>query len=102
MCLAPGKRIFKLAVTFGELFSSNPKITTMQKKNWISVGLIAIVLIASLLILNASTPKSKKSTPTCCKKVSKECPSGIKNGSQGETTLENLSNQFIALPVFLY
>ena len=88
----------KKTVTFPLLLSSHPKTTTMQTKNWISLGLITAVLIASLLILNASTPKEQKAT--CCKKTTKECSGDIKSEAPAGTTLENLSHQFISFPVF--
>lgn len=72
----------------------------MQTKNWISFGFIGAILIGSLLILNASTPQKEKAT--CCKKVSKECPASLKNETPAESTLENLSHQFISLPVISY
>ena len=72
----------------------------MLKKNWISFSLIVAILIASLLVLNASTLQKGKTT--CCKKTSKECPVNIKSEVPGGTTLENLSHQFISLPVSFY
>jgi hypothetical protein len=71
----------------------------MQKKNWISVGFIAAILTASLLMLSASTPQKEKAT--CCKKVSTECPLKLKREASREATLENLSHQFISLPIIL-
>ena len=71
----------------------------MQTKNWISFGFIVAILLGSLLLLNASTPQKEEAT--CCKKVSKECPASQKNEAAAEPTHENLSHQFIALPVIL-
>ena len=91
----------KKTVTFCSLLSSHLKTITMQAKNWISVGFIAAILIASVLVLNASTPKVEKAV-TCCKKTSKECPVDTKPEAPAKTGLENLSHQFISLPVFLH
>ncbi|MEO7984876.1 MAG: hypothetical protein ABI688_12420 [Bacteroidota bacterium] len=71
----------------------------MQKKNWISVGFIAAILTASILMLNASAPQKEQAT--CCKKVSTPCPMKLKKETPGEATLENLSRQFISLPMIL-
>jgi hypothetical protein len=65
---------------------------TMQKKYLISLGLLSGILIASLLAFN--TPH-QKSDATCCKKEVKECAEKI---TPVETSMENLSLQFIALP----
>jgi hypothetical protein len=72
----------------------------MQTKKWISFSFIAAILIASLMVLNASTPQKEKAT--CCKKESKKCPGNIKTDAPAETTLENLSHQFISFPVFMH
>ncbi len=90
----------KKTVTFPFLLSSHPKTTTMQTKKWISVGFLAAILLAGILMLSASTPKAEKAT--CCKKDPKECSGDKKLGIPAETTLENLSHQFISLPVFLH
>jgi hypothetical protein len=71
----------------------------MQKKNWISVGFIAVILTASILMLNAAAPQKEQAT--CCKKVSTECPLKLKKEAPREATLENLSRQFISLPIIL-
>ena len=89
----------KKTVTFLFLVSSDSKTITMQTKNWISFGFIVAILLGSLLLLNATTPKKEKDTS--CKVVSKKCPSGLKNEATSEPTHENLSHQFIALPVIL-
>jgi hypothetical protein len=70
----------------------------MQKKYLISFGFIAAVLITSLLVIN--TPAPQKENITCCKKEVKECtPVEIKcDATPVETSLENLSHQFISLP----
>jgi hypothetical protein len=90
----------KKTVTFPCLLSSHPKTITMQTKKWISIGFITAILIASLLILN--TPKTQKEKATCCKKAEKECLDNIKTDASGETTLENLSHQFISFPAFMH
>jgi hypothetical protein len=87
---------FKFAVTFWKVLSSNPKTTTMQKKYWISLGIIAVALIASLLLSNTPAPKKEKAT--CCQKAEKEC-SGNKTEAPAETTLEPFSHQFISFPI---
>ena len=72
----------------------------MQKKYWISFGFLTVLLLAILLSLNAFTPKKEQiqqPKPTCCKKVSKECTE-----APGQTTLENLSHQFITVPALFY
>jgi len=69
----------------------------MQKKYLISFGFLAAVLITSLLVLNTPTPQ--KENTACCKKELKECaPVEIKCEAPAETSLENLSHQFISLP----
>ena len=72
----------------------------MQTKKLISLGFIAVILIAGLLVLNASAPQKEKAT--CCKKVSKEYPNKLKKEAPASATLENLSHQFISLPVSSY
>jgi hypothetical protein len=72
----------------------------MQTKKWISVSFVAAILLAGILMLSASTPKAEKST--CCKKDLKECSGDKKSGIPAETTLENLSHQFIALTGILH
>ncbi|MDZ4806999.1 MAG: hypothetical protein SGI96_01875 [Bacteroidota bacterium] len=73
----------------------------MQKKYLISFGFLAAVLITSLLVLN--TPAPPKANTTCCKKAVKECsPVEIKCEPPAETSLENLSHQFISLPASFY
>lgn len=71
----------------------------MQTKNWISFGFIIAIILGSLLLLNASTPQKEKTT--CSKKVANECRANLKNEATAEPTHENLSHQFIALPVIL-
>ena len=101
ICLAAVETFFKLAVTFGKLLSSHPKTTTMQKKYLISFGFVAAVLITSLLVLN--TPAQSKANTTCCKKEVKDCtPVEMKCDTPAETSLENLSHQFISFPASLY
>lgn len=73
----------------------------MQKKYWIIPGIIATALVVSLLAL--STPKAtvnRESKPTCCKKVVRECPIKGENSATEESSLDNLSNQFISLPIY--
>ena len=69
---------------------------TMQKKHLISLGLLSGILIASLLAFN--TP-SQHASAACCKKSEKQCPLEIKSKAPAETSMENLSLQFISLPV---
>jgi hypothetical protein len=90
----------KKTVTFLFLLSSQPKTITMQTKKWISIGFIAAILIASLLMLNTSNTQKEKAT--CCKKSEKECPGNIKTEAPAETTLENLSHQFISFQAFMH
>ena len=71
----------------------------MQKKYRISLGVIAVVLIANMLLLNTSAPQKEKAT--CCKKAAQECPDSKKAETPAEITLEQLSHQFISLPVFI-
>ena len=94
--------IFKLAVTFLKVASSHSKTTDMQKKFWITPGIIAAILVASLLAL--SNPKTAKSEqkPTCCKKTINKCSPKEEKSSPGQTTLDNLSSQFILVPFLSY
>jgi hypothetical protein len=69
----------------------------MQNKYWVTFSALGAILIAIVLVLSASTPP--KQGPTCCKKVSKECPGDIKTSAPGQSTLDNLSLQFITIPV---
>jgi len=64
----------------------------------LSFGFIAATLIASLIMLNGSTPKKEKAT--CCIKTSKECTGEIESVPPPKTTLENLSHHFIMIPAF--
>ncbi|MBC7875354.1 MAG: hypothetical protein H7Y01_15240 [Ferruginibacter sp.] len=72
----------------------------MQNKYWVTFSAFGAILIAIVLVLSASTPPKQK--PTCCKKVSKDCIDGIQPVVPGQTTLDNLSHQFIAIPVSIY
>ncbi|HEV7781173.1 MAG TPA: hypothetical protein VGO58_07885 [Chitinophagaceae bacterium] len=73
----------------------------MQKKQFFSVGIIALVLVASFLVLNGSaTPE--KSKPTCCKKSVKQCLEQTSPVTPVKADLEQFSHQFISLPVFSY
>jgi hypothetical protein len=81
----------KKPVTFLFLLSSHPKITTMQRKNWIFLGGIAAVLMTGLLALHSSPAPVDQ--PTCCEKDPVECTE-TKNPT-GEMPPESLSRQFI-------
>ena len=74
----------------------------MQRKSWMSLGLIAILLIVSFLVLNSSAPAKEKKKPTCCKASMGECPVKNKTNSSGEMIMESLSRQFIAVAAFSY
>jgi hypothetical protein len=71
----------------------------MQKKYWLVPGIIAAILVASLIAL--SNPKTPAPTekPVCCKKVQKKCISQPREANSDETTLDNLSTQFISFPL---
>jgi hypothetical protein len=76
----------------------------MQKRAILSVTLITALLVAAFLLFNSSTPVEKKETPatpapTCCKQNTKECVDSKTNGS-GDMIIDNLSRQFISIPVF--
>ncbi len=72
----------------------------MQKKFWIIPGTISAALVVSLLAL--SNPKSAKPAAkpaTCCKKMMK-CNGQPEKAGPGQTSLDNLSNQFITFPLY--
>jgi hypothetical protein len=76
----------------------------MQKRTILSVTLITALLVAAFLLLNSAAPVEKKETPatpapTCCKQNTKECVDNKMNSS-GEMIIDNLSRQFISIPVF--
>jgi hypothetical protein len=75
----------------------------MQKRTILSVTLITALLVAAFLLLNSATPVEKKETPatppTCCKQKTKECVEN-KTNSSGEMIIDNLSRQFISIPIF--
>jgi hypothetical protein len=77
----------------------------MQKRTILSVTLITALLVAAFLLLNSAapvTPVEKKETPaapTCCKEKTKECVENKVNSS-GDMIIDNLSRQFISIPVF--
>lgn len=74
----------------------------MQKRTILSVTLITALLVAAFLLLNSAAPVEKKetpATPTCCKQKMKECVEN-KTNSSGEMIIDNLSRQFISIPVF--
>jgi hypothetical protein len=66
----------------------------MQKKNWITIGIITLLLASSLVALYGHTPGQKQSDAdsTCCIKE-KKCVE--KPRPSGEVLPENLSRQFI-------
>jgi hypothetical protein len=68
----------------------------MHKKYILSFGFAAAVLVASLLMINTSQKQNEK--PTCCKKT-QQCSGEMKSEAPAESTPENLSHQFISLPV---
>ena len=73
----------------------------MQKKYWIIPGIIATALLAGFFAL--STPGSQvktKAKPTCCKKLVRECREKPDQPASDQTSFDNLSNQFISLPVY--
>ena len=70
----------------------------MQKKYRISLAIITAALIASVLLFGNTSAEQKKTT--CCKKTNKECSVENRVESPAETTLEQLSHQFIVLPSF--
>jgi hypothetical protein len=75
----------------------------MQKRTILSVTLITALLVTAFLVLNSASPVEKKettpATPTCCKQKMKECVENKTNNS-GEMIIDNLSRQFISIPVF--
>jgi hypothetical protein len=72
----------------------------MQKKYWIIPGIITTTLVASLFALSSPKTAVTESKPTCCKKIIKECPVKMKESQPEQSSLDNLSNQFISLPVY--
>jgi hypothetical protein len=76
----------------------------MRKRTILSVTLITALLVAAFLLLNSARPVEKKENPatpapTCCKHNTKECVDN-KTNSHGEMIIDNLSRQFISIPVF--
>ena len=72
----------------------------MQKKYWIAPGIISVILIASLLALSNPRVAVSSEKPTCCKKMKKKCPYQQETPTPAQTSLDNLSNQFILLPLY--
>ena len=71
----------------------------MQKKAILSLMLVTAVLVAAFLLFNSAAPAEKKEEPTCCKEKTEECVEN-KTNSSGEMIIDNLSRQFISIPVF--
>jgi hypothetical protein len=86
------ERSFRFAVTFWKLLSSHLKTNTMQKKNWVILGIIVAVLTVSPFILH-SKPAPASENSTCCKKTGQPCTKT--NNNTGEMLPESLSRQFI-------
>ncbi|MEK7226943.1 MAG: hypothetical protein AAB221_14830 [Bacteroidota bacterium] len=76
----------------------------MKKKNWILPGILAFLVFGSSLVVGFSSrasSKTEKNNATCCsEKKMKEC-SG-KPFEPGEMSLDNLSTQFLSIPVLGY
>jgi len=76
----------------------------MKRKNWILPGILALLILASTLVVGFSSRASsgiEKNNATCCsEKKMKEC-SG-KPTEPGEMSLDNLSTQFLSIPVLGY
>jgi len=76
----------------------------MTKRNWILPGILALLILASTLVVGFSSRASsgtEKNDATCCtQKKMKEC-SG-KPTDAGEMSLDNLSTQFLSIPVLGY
>lgn len=71
----------------------------MQKKYWIAPGIIAFTLVGSFLALSSPKPAITKEKQTCCKKMEKKCPFQKETAAPEQTSLDNLSNQFILIPL---
>lgn len=99
-CFCLPKIIFKLAVTFPGLVSSHQKTADMQKKYWVIPVIITATLVASLFALSSPKTATTDSKPTCCKKITKECPVKMQEARPEQSSLDNLSNQFISFPVY--
>lgn len=76
----------------------------MQKKELFNIGIIALLLVASFLVLNGSNGSAVpvKASPTCCKKSVAPCSEQARPDAPAETGLEHISHQFISLPVFFH
>lgn len=71
----------------------------MQTKYWLVPGIIAAILVASLLALSSPKTPAPSEKPVCCKKVQTKCTPSPREANSDETTLDNLSTQFISLPL---
>lgn len=77
----------------------------MMKKNWILPALFFLLVTASLTVVGfSSRPASKTqkdNSGTCClEKNTKECIAP--SAEPAEMTLDNLSTQFLSIPVLGY
>lgn len=72
----------------------------MQNKYWIIPGIITATLVASLFALSNPGTTVSSSKSTCCKKIIKQCPVKASKSNAEQTSLDNLSNQFISLPLY--
>ena len=72
----------------------------MQKKYWIMPVIVTVTLVVSLFALSTPNTTISQQKPTCCKKIGGECPSKMKKLAPEQSSLENLSNQFISLPLY--
>lgn len=78
---------------------------TMQKKNWLFLTVVTTLLVTGLMVFSSSAPVQRMATPTptCCKQNMSECPAKKKaTNASGEMIIDNLSRQFISVPVFSY
>ena len=81
---------------------------TMQKKNWLYVILATALLVTGLTVFTSSAPIEKQEIvtpiPTCCKEKMSECTPVKKKATNpsSEMIIDNLSRQFISIPVFSY
>jgi hypothetical protein len=81
----------------------------MPKRNWIVLIIVAILVTGSI-VFSSSAPIAAKAveiekvgTPTCCKQNTGECTQQKKEtDASGEMIIDNLSRQFISVPVFSY
>ncbi len=79
----------------------------MRKKNWISLTVLSVLIVAGFIVLQATTSSKKVKEPvkkqeqTICSSIkTQECNPAKKAEGPGEMLMESLSRQFLSISIF--